>query len=230
MRRGEWGSGRMGKLVVIEGLDGSGKATQTRLLCEHLERRGADFRKINFPDYDHPSSALVKLYLEGQMGGLEEINAFAASSFFSVDRYASYRMFWGQDYQNGRLIVADRYTTSNASHQTSKLPRKQWDAYLDWLEDFEYNRLGLPRPDCVILLDMHPQTSRTLLLERYHGDASKRDIHEADYDYLLACRESALYTAARMGWQVIRCCDGSNPFPIQQIAAQVASAVDKILE
>lgn len=220
----------MGKLVVIEGLDGSGKATQTKQLCEHLARRGVDYKQISFPDYAHPSSSLVKMYLDGQLGSLDEINAYAASSFFSVDRYASYRMFWRQDYLAGRLIVADRYTTSNASHQTAKLPRDRWDAFLDWLQDFEYRRLELPRPDCVILLDMHPNTSRKLLLERYHGDADKRDIHEADYDYLLACREGALYTANRWGWQIIRCCDGNNPFPIEQIAAQVAATVDKILE
>ena len=219
----------MGKLLAIEGLDASGKATQSALLCEYLEREGVSYQKVSFPNYQSESSALVRMYLSGQLGGVEEIGAYAASAFFAVDRYASFRQGWKAAYDRGTVIVADRYTTSNASHQTSKLPRDQWEAYLDWLEDFEYGKLGLPRPDGVIFLDMHPHTSRKLLLARYGGDASREDIHEADYDYLLRCRQAAHYVARRQGWTVIRCCDGENPFPVEEIARQVREAALAII-
>ena len=157
-----------GKLIVIEGLDGSGKATQTGLLCRNLaERWGSSFRRVSFPDYDDPSSALVKLYLGGELGGLEQVNAYGASLFYTVDRYASYLRHWGEDYKKGFLIVADRYATSNIAHQMPKLPRGEWDSYLAWLGETEYTQVGIPRPDKVIYLDMAPETSRKLLARRY---------------------------------------------------------------
>ncbi len=219
-----------GKLIVIEGLDGSGKATQAKLLGEFLAAQGLDHRLISFPDYAHPSSVLAKMYLDGELGSTDEVNAFAAASFYSVDRYCSFRQHWGQDYHAGKIIVADRYTTSNASHQTGKLPPEQWEAYLDWLADFEYNRLGLPRPNLVVFLDMHPETSRRLLSARYAGDESKRDIHEQDYAYLLQCYKAAQFAAKHWGWQRVACCDGQNPFPPQAIAQQVAKLVQHNLQ
>ena len=136
-----------GRLIVIEGLDGSGKATQTGLLCNRLgEEWGKNFRRVSFPDYNDPSSALVKLYLGGELGGLDDISPYGASLFYTVDRYASYLRHWGEDYRKGFLIVADRYATSNVAHQMSKLPRDQWDGYLAWLEETEYIRVGIPRP------------------------------------------------------------------------------------
>ena len=132
-----------GKLIVIEGLDGSGKATQTGLLCARLEREGRDYRRISFPDYEEPSSALVKLYLSGSLGGLDQVNAYGASLFYAVDRYASYLAHWKKDYQGGGLVVADRYATSNVAHQMSKLRREEWDVYLRWLEDTAYIVAGL---------------------------------------------------------------------------------------
>ena len=138
------------RLIAIEGLDGSGKATQTELLVETLKQKGILARKVSFPDYESDSSALVKMYLSGQFGVEPfSVNAFAASSFFAVDRFASYKKEWGSDYEHG-VIVADRYTTSNAIHQCSKLPRDQWDSFLDWLFDYEYKKLGLPAPSTVV--------------------------------------------------------------------------------
>lgn len=220
-----------GKLIVIEGLDGSGKATQTGLLCNSLaERWGKNFRRVSFPDYDDPSSALVKLYLGGQLGGLDEVNAYGASLFYTVDRYASYLRHWGEDYRRGTLIVADRYATSNVAHQMSKLPKAEWAAYLAWLEETEYIRVGIPRPDLVVYLDMDPETSKKLLAHRYHGDESKKDLHEANFAYLLKCREAALYGAEKLGWRVIRCCDGKDPYPPEQIAEQVWTAAEPVLK
>ena len=220
-----------GKLIVIEGLDGSGKATQTGLLCRNLaEEWGHSFRRVSFPDYDDPSSALVKLYLAGELGGLSEVNAYGASLFYTVDRYASFLRHWGEDYRKGTLIVADRYATSNVAHQMSKLPREEWDGYLAWLEETEYQRVGIPRPDGVVYLDMAPETSKKLLTHRYHGDESKKDLHEADFAYLVKCREAALYGAEKLGWTVIRCCDGQKPYPPEEIAGKVWQAVQPVLE
>ncbi len=214
-----------GRLLVIEGLDGSGKATQSELLARAMEQRGARVRKISFPDYAHRSSIPVQMYLAGEIGSLDEVNVFAASSFYSIDRYISYRTDWRRDYLGDTLIIADRYTTSNACHQMVKLPREHWDAYLDWLADFEYSKMELPAPDLVIYLDMDPATSRRLLEKRYGGDGYKRDIHEANLSYLLDCREAALYAAEHWGWRVVRCCDGSDPFPPEEIHRRVLEAV-----
>ena len=144
-----------GKLIVFEGTDGSGKATQSKLLFERLQREGVDCRKLNFPRYGEKSAALVELYLSGAFGTHpDDVNAYAASTFYSVDRYASYKQDWGKYYEAGGLLIADRYTTSNAIHQGSKLPEAELPAFFDWLYDLEYGKMGLPRPDLVLYLDV----------------------------------------------------------------------------
>ena len=141
-----------GRLLVIEGLDGSGKATQAKLLASHLAESGCKVMEITFPDYESDSSALVKMYLSGQFGDKpDDVNPYAASSFYAVDRYASYKTRWGSFYEAGGIVIADRYTTSNAVHQCSKLPPEQWDDFLRWAFDYEYRLLGLPAPDAVFI-------------------------------------------------------------------------------
>lgn len=212
------------RLVVIEGLDGSGKTTQIGLLMERLRAEGKPFRQIKLPDYEDDSSALVRMYLHGAFGSdPSNVNIYAASSFFAVDHYASYKRHWGADYENGVFILADRYVTSNAVHQTVKLPKNEWDAYLDWLEDYEYRKLGVPKPDLVIFLDMPVEISQRLMSARYGGDEVKKDVHEANVQYLQACREAALYVAKKQGWAVVKCSDGENPYSIAQIANTVWS-------
>ncbi len=209
----------MPRLVVIDGLDGSGKTTQFELLCEYLSSRGTSYKQICFPDYKEPSSALVKMYLAGEFGSSpDSVNPYAASAFYAVDRYASYKRFWESDYKAGVLILAARYTTSNVIHQMSKLPREKWDGYLSWLEDFEYGLLELPRPDVVVFLDMPLEVSQRLLINRYKGDSERRDIHERDKEYLKRCRESALYAAEKLGWQVIPCAQNGEPLPEKEIS------------
>lgn len=209
-------------LIVLDGLDGSGKSTQLARLDAYFRGNGTHYRQISFPDYEQPSSALVKQYLGGEFGGSPDaVNAYAASSFYAVDRYASYKKFWQQDYENGTLILAARYTTSNAIHQMGKLPRAEWDAYLAWLEHYEYELLGLPRPDRVLFLDMPLEVSQKLLVGRYEGDAAKRDIHERDLSYLATCRDSALYAADRLGWSVISCAENGEPLPPETITARL---------
>jgi len=219
----------MGKLIVIEGLDGSGKSTQLEKLFENLEKSGIDCKTVSFPDYDNPSSTLVKMYLNGNFGKKpDDVNAYAASVFYTVDRYASYKANWGEYYKNGGTIVSGRYTTSNAVHQASKLPEDKWEDFLSWLYDFEYNKIGIPKPDKVIFLDMPVEVSQKLLTKRYEGDNSKKDIHESDTEYLDKCRKAAVFTANYSGWETIPCsCDG-EPRSIDDIAADVLSSVLKL--
>ena len=217
----------MGTLYVIEGLDGSGKATQTALLCDALRAEGHTLKHISFPNYKESSSALVRSYLAGEFGtSPDAVNAYAASSFYAVDRYAAFKKHWQRDYESGTVIVADRYTTSNAVYQMTKLPRGEWDGYLQWLEDYEYRLLALPRPDRVIFLDMPPEVSQYLLSGRYHGDESKKDIHEADAAFQRRCRESALYAAERLGWKVIPCAENGHPRPVEAIARGVRAGLE----
>ncbi|MGN1015109.1 MAG: dTMP kinase [Butyricicoccus sp.] len=195
-----------GKLIVIEGLDGSGKATQAALLRDALQQRGEQVRQVSFPVYDSESSALVRMYLAGAFGQeASDVNAYAASSFYAVDRYASYKTDWGDLYHSGGTVIADRYTTSNAIHQCSKLPQEQWDSYLDWLFSFEYRQMGIPAPDQVLYLRVDPNISQSLMSVRYHGDESRKDIHERDLAYMNRSREAAEYCAKSLGWTVIDC-------------------------
>lgn len=216
----------MGRLVVLDGLDGSGKSTQLVRLQEYFTQNHIDYRQISFPDYEQPSSALVSMYLRGEFGeAADAVNSYAASSFYAVDRYASYKKFWEEDYKAGRLILAARYTTSNAIHQMGKLPREEWGAYLDWLQEYEYGLLGLPRPDRVIFLDMPLEISQRLLSTRYEGDEAKKDIHERDLNYLRTCRESALYAADKMGWDLVSCGENGQPLPIDTISERLIALV-----
>jgi len=211
-------------LIVIEGLDGSGKGTQTKLLYEKLSEK-YKVSHISFPDYNCDSSALVKMYLSGQFGkNPEDVNAYAASSFYAVDRFASYKKFWKDDYESGTLILADRYATSNMIYQTVKLPEDEREEFIRWVEEFEYNKLMLPKPDLVIYLDMLPEISQKLLSNRYGGDNSKKDIHESDVAFLKNCRESALYAASLCSWKIIKCYEGENPLSIEEIHEKVIAA------
>lgn len=216
------------RLLVVEGLDGSGKSTQVSLLKAKLESDGTPVRQIKLPDYDDPSSTLVKMYLGGEFGkNPEDVNVYAASSFYAVDRYASFRRHWQKDYENGTLILADRYTTSNAVHQAVKLPESAWENYLSWLADYEYNKLGIPAPDAVIFLDMPVAVSQKLMTARYNGEEAKKDVHEANVSYLNACRKAALFAASKLGWYVVPCADGDEPLPIAQIHARIYEIVKK---
>ena len=220
---------KQGKLMVIEGLDGSGKGTQTEILYRCLQKAGQAVRHINFPDYANKSSTLVKMYLDGEIGGLHEVNAYAASSFYACDRYISYQRDWKKDYESGGIILCDRYTTSNIVYQMAKLPRDQWEEYRRWAWEYEFERLGLPTPDLVLYLDMHPDTSRALLQKRYGGDNSKMDIHEQDMQFLLDCRAAALYAAEKLNWKILRCCRDGVPLPVEEIAALIHKETEKII-
>lgn len=196
---------KKGRLIVFEGTDGSGKSTQFAQLCARLEAEGYDHRRLVFPRYQEESSALIRMYLRGEFGSSPaDVNAYAATAFYAVDRYASYKKDWEQDYQNGALFLADRYTTSNAVHQTAKLSAGARRDYIDWLSDFEYSRMGLPKPDLVLYLDLPTEKALCLIRERAKQGGSQ-DIHETDAAYLAACRAAALEVADLEGWQRISC-------------------------
>ena len=211
-------------LIVLEGLDAAGKGTQSQLLTEYLAAQGRAVRKICFPDYDSPSSSLVKMYLAGEFGtSPDEVNPYAAAAFYAVDRFASYQKDWKKDYRNGVTILADRYVTANQIFQLEKLPREQWEDFLLWVEVFEYGKLGLPRPDRVIFLDMPVEVSQKLL-KRYHGDENQKDIHESDRAFLERCAVCARFAAQQLGWQVVPCAQAGEPLPVEEIHRRVLAA------
>ena len=220
-----------GRLIVIEGLDGSGKATQAKRLAAALQQHGKRVREISFPNYDSDSSTLVKMYLSGAFGTQPgDVNAYAASSFYAVDRYAGMKQDWGAFYDSGGILIADRYTTSNAVHQCCKLPRAQWDAYLDWLFDYEYRLLGLPAPDLVIYLRLGIETSQRLMSERYHGDEKKKDIHESNLSYLEQAHLAADYCASKYNWKTVECAERGSLRCIDEIGADVWNMAARTIE
>ena len=212
-----------GKLFVIEGLDGCGKSTQLEMLKSKTDN---NTRFISFPNYDSASGQIIKDYLSGKFAEENgKAGAYTASSFYAVDRYISYKTDWEKDYQAGKTIIAARYTSSNAIYQMTKLDRAQWDEYLSWLEDYEYDKFGIPRPDKVVFLDMPIEVSQKLLSSRYGGNEEKKDIHERNVDFLKACREAALYTAKKKGWFILPCSDGKNPFTPESINEQLSAMI-----
>lgn len=220
-----------GKMIVFEGTDGSGKSTQFKLLCDRVNREGKSFRQLVFPRYDQPSSALIRMYLGGEFGkNPGDVNPYAASAFYAVDRYASLKQDWGDYYQEGGLILTDRYTTSNAVHQGAKCSPEERPDFLRWLDDFEHNKLGLPRADLVLYLDMPTEKSIELLRSREASTHTKADIHELDTGYLALCRKSALQAAEILGWTVIPCVNERGELrTIEEIHHQLWALVQPML-
>ena len=220
-----------GKLIIIEAGDGSGKATQTRKLYDRLLSEGARVHRVEFPDYEADGSMLVRMYLRGDFGSKPgDVNAYAASTFFAADRFASYRMKWQRCYEAGEIILADRYTTSNMVHQAVKLVNpEERTAFLDWLWDFEFVKLGLPVPDCVIFLDMEPEVADKLIKQRSAIAGQAMDIHEKDTEYLHRCHAAYLELAAKYGWERVACSKEGEPRSVQSIHKDVYEIVNRYL-
>ncbi len=217
-----------GRLIVIEsGIDGSGKTTQFEMLYNKLKQEGHDVYKVEFPDYDSDSSALVKMYLGGDFGEKpKDVNLYAASTFYAVDRFASFHRKWKDLYNKGAIILADRYTTSNMIHQASKIDdTRERESYLDWLRDLEFNKFGLPKPDLVVFLDMPPKYSIKLI-----NDRGYRDIHERDIEYLHTTYENALGIAERYKWSIVNCIKENRIISIEEIHEEVNKYVEEILK
>lgn len=219
-----------GTLIVLEGIDGSGKETQASLLEKKLKEKGREVMHISFPDYESPSSALVKMYLNGDFGkNPEDVNPYAASLFYAVDRFASYRMKWKDFYQKGGIIIADRYTTSNMVHQMTKYEdKKARKDFLSWLEKTEYEELELPVPDLVILLDIPLAVSENLVKERARQGGSM-DIHEQHLDYLRKCHDAYQELVNLYGWKRIPCTEEGKLRTIEDIGEDVEKAAAEVM-
>ena len=221
----------MGKLIVIEGTDGSGKSTQFKLLTERVAREGHEFQRLVFPQYQEESSALIRMYLGGQFGTKpSDVNAYAASAFYAVDRFASYKKVWGQWYENGGLVLSDRYTTSNAVHQASKEPEEKQAEFLQWLYEFEYEKLGLPAPDLVIYLDVPTDFTEKMMRSREAATNTRADIHEQDLQYLATCRRTGKAAARFYNWTVIDCVRDGAMRSIEDIHEEIYRHVLNCLE
>ena len=223
----------MGKLIVIEGTDSSGKETQTRKLYERLEKEITNVRKLSFPNYKSPACEPVKMYLAGAFGdNALDINPYPVSTMFAIDRYASYKMEWEKFYRDGGIIVTDRYTTSNMVHQASKIESiDKKNEYLDWLEELEYSKMGIPRPDLIIFLNMPTETAAELMAQRKNKITGEdiKDIHEKDISYLKKSYENACNIAKKYNWLEIKCVENGRLKTIDEIGKEIFSVVKKIL-
>ncbi len=221
----------MGKLIVLEGTDGVGKSTQFSLLKQRLEASRRDFRTVVFPQYAEPSSALIRMYLGGEFGSSPaDVNAYAASIFYAADRYASYKKIWGDYYEAGGLVLCDRYTTSNAVHQASKVDPAQRMKYYQWLYETEFDLMGLPRPDLVVYLDAPIELTEQLMRRRENDTNTHADIHEKDLAYLRTCRATGKQAAEFYGWRIVRCDRGGAMRPIEDIHEELFNLVESCLE
>ena len=219
------------KLIAIEGLDGSGKETQTNLLRAALEARGLSVGSVSFPRYGQPSAAPVEQYLSGGYGErAADVNAYAASALFAVDRLASFLGEWRDQYDECDYFIADRYTTANALFQVTKVAKIERKSYLDWLYDLEYNKMGLPRPDLVVYLDVPPEVSERMRTQREADTNTQADIHE-NLAMQQKVRESALYVAEHGTWKIVNCVDDKNHMrSIEEINADIMKLVQHTLE
>lgn len=224
---------KRGRLIVIEGTDSSGKETQTAILFERLSEKISNIRKISFPNYESPACAPVKMYLAGEFGtDAEKVNPYPASTMYAIDRYASYKTDWGKFYNDGGIIITDRYTTSNMVHQASKIDNSQEkEMYLSWLEDLEYSKMGIPRPDLVIFLNMPTETAQKLMAERKNKitGEDKKDIHEKNVEYLKKSHENACEISKKYSWKEIKCVENDRLKTIEEISNEVFELVNGIL-
>lgn len=219
-----------GILIALDGLDGSGKETQSKLLCAFLDRLGIKNRLVSFPTYKEDSSALIKMYLRGDFGeNPQGVNPYAASSFYAMDRYCSFMLDWKKEYDDGYVIIANRYTTANLVHQMSKLPKEEWEAFGKWLMDYEFSLLGLPSPDGVVYLCLPPSASVALVQKRCDDTGAIKDIHENNSKHLEESYRAALHASDRYGWNRVDCvCDGKLR-SIEDIHGQLCDIVKKIM-
>ena len=215
----------MGKLFVIEGTDGAGKETQSNLLKERLKKENIDFKGVSFPNYDSISSSLVKMYLNGELGtNAEEISPYVASTFFAADRYITFKKEYSKYYEDGGIIIADRYTQSNMIHQAGKIQDdKECEKFLNWLWDFEFNLYKIPKPDEVFFLNMPPEKSLKLMENRKNKitNEEQKDIHERNENYMRESYEAAKEVAKEYNWYVINCVKNDAIRTIEDIHQEI---------
>lgn len=223
-----------GKFIIIEsGTDGSGKATQTKKLYERLVNEGYNIKKITFPNYESPACMPIKMYLEGVFGkNAKDVNAYTASTFFAIDRFASYKTDWEDFYKKGGIIISDRYTTSNMVHQAAKIfDKEEREKYLDWLYDLEFKKFGLPIPDCVLFLDVPTKITKELMKDRenkFTGEKEK-DIHENNHKYLEDCYNNSLEIVEKYSWEKIQCYEDNKFKSIEEIHEDIYNKVKNLI-
>ena len=221
----------MGKLFVIDGTDGSGKQTQLGKLKERLTKEGIEYRTVSFPNYDSPSSSLVKMYLSGEFGkNAKDISPYIASTFFAADRYATFQTGYKKYYEDGGIILADRYTTANMVHQAGKIKdEKEREKFLNWLWDFEFNLYGLPVPNEVFFLNMPVEKSIELMKDRENKftHQEKKDIHERDVNHLKDAYEAACDVSKKYNWYEIKCVKNNEIRTIEDIHQEIYNEVKK---
>lgn len=232
----------MAKFIVIDGLDGCGKATQTELLREYLEKKGKKVVKITFPKYDSDSSAAVRMYLNGELGKDATIlNPYMCGSFYAVDRFIQYVTDWKKyfDEDDNTVIISDRYLSANIIHQGGKLEnRDERFKYANWCYNYECKQCGLPQEDVTIVLTIKPEISQKLMTDRYSGDETKKDIHEADLEYLKNCYDRLKWTAYDIkmnklaNWIHLNCEDstGEKVDTRENIHKKIVEYIDKIIQ
>lgn len=227
---------KKGKLIVIEGTDSSGKETQTNILFEKLKENMSEstkIRKISFPNYESPACAPVKMYLAGEFGtDAEKVNPYPVSTMYAIDRYASFKTDWGKFYNEGGVVVTDRYVTSNMVHQASKIDNKiEKENYLKWLEDLEYEKMEIPRPDLVIFLNMPTEIAEELMAKRKNKitGEDKKDIHEKNSEYLRKSHKNACEISVKYSWAEVKCVKSNRLKSIEEISEEIYSLVAEIL-
>jgi len=222
-----------GRLIIFEAGDGSGKETQSGLLLDRLLKAGKKVRKVAYPNYGSDSSALIKMYLNGEFGSKPgDVSPYIASTFYAVDRFASFRMEWEGFYNDGGIVIADRYTTSNMVHQASKIDDEaERLKYLDWLYDLEFEKFRLPVPDVVLFLDMPPACARELIRQRSNkiDGSNNKDIHERDAGYLERSYNTSRWLADRYEWQRVACTEEGRIRTINEIHEDICIIIEKCL-
>lgn len=217
-------------LIAFDGLDGSGKETQTKLLTSYLEEKSIPYRYLSFPTYHKDWSRLVTCYLNGDFGeNPDDINPYAASTFFAADRYISYILDWKKDYDEGKVILSNRYTTSNAVHQLSKLDEDKWDGFLMWLYEYEFGKLQIPSPDLSIFLCVPPEIALKHIISRSANGTRVMDIHEKSFNHLEKSYKAAKYAAEKLGWKTIDCVKNGNMRSIEDIHNEVIEKIKECL-
>jgi len=221
----------MGKLFVIDGTDGSGKQTQFTKLKERLDKEGIEYMEVSFPNYDAPSSSLVKMYLSGEFGeNPSDVSPYVASTFYAADRYATFKTKFEKYYNDGGIILADRYTTANMVHQAGKIQNEEErEKFLNWLWNLEFELYGLPIPTEVFFLKMPPEKALELIQDRENKftHESQKDIHEKDENHLMDAHNAACEVAKDYNWYEVNCVKNNKIRTIEDIHEEIYQEIRK---
>lgn len=223
----------MGKLFVIDGTDGSGKQTQFKKLQERLHDENINYRVVSFPNYESASSSLVKMYLSGEFGeNAKDISPYIASTFYAADRYATYKKYFEDYYNDGGIILADRYTTANMVHQAGKISNtEEREKFLNWLWDFEFNLYGLPIPTKTFFLNMPPDYAMKLMEDRKNKftHETQKDIHERDKNHIIDSYNAACSLVEKYSWYEVNCIEDGKIRNIQDIHEEIYEEIKKYI-